>query len=435
MKKIYLIIILALLSINLIDKFPSKLSKEIFNTPNIQAEEKNGDYYLKGFFAPKDQSPEAFGRQLIQAKKDYDMSVDDYMDAMYEASDEAIKTPIIKHEANIKCWYTQQAQFNCISKQQLTQNIDANKTLLGRLEQLAQYNTFDQNEIGLYESISEFRGVNELFFAKIILLHTNNQSEEALILLLDNISLHQKILSGRQNLIAKALSMISIFEGLNTLNILTYEQPSLIKDHENRIQHILSKAPFGKNSFNIRKTAQAEYNSTLGMFKDYIRNTTLINKISAFVLYKSNDSKNQLAHFWNDLEILSTAPTYNFNDHYQQFHEAYGANDFKIQNMLYNPIGNLLLPGMFKGSELIRNQATKAYPKRRMLALCLEARKNNIPYNEMENFIDKSGSSFYNPVSNDPFSWDNKNKELFFKLPKPEIDTITLSCKIKPESI
>ena len=253
--------------IHLIPVSETDTTKKLLNNPITVPLEQNGDVYLKGFNVPASQSPIKYGQNLYRTYKNY--SPDLKKDIM-DGDDFKISTPddILKFQGksyDYGCWYGEENFDNtqkCPSLEELNSLINQNKILLSRLEKLWSYQYFDTDihfTIEDYFDGATFIDIQQLFHAQLVLMKQTGQSKKAIDLWFKNIRMLNSLITGRYNSVDKAIFMIS--QGISKQALLTIIDFSVIDDNfYDRIQKAVQQPAFGSEGFNLKKTAQAEYN-------------------------------------------------------------------------------------------------------------------------------------------------------------------------------
>lgn len=377
-----------LLIINLIDVPESDLAKDLFNNQERVALKDNGDLYLKGFQIP-DANPLQYGYELYNNLGDQSFDIEQQEGLIHYVSREFV----IEGEEEI--W----------TEDEILQNIDDNKILWTRLQALMRFSHFDEDYIGH----STFRGqdfilLQELFRAYVLYLKEKGQTDLAIEMWMQNHEMLDNMLSSRQTLVFAAIVMIC--QGKSDEIILRLTQDYKIDSGTQlQLEQILLRPAFGERGMNLEKIYQGEHNFIFG----YIGNAMQKSRAENFLtlpspFYAQNHTRNQFAKYTHDMITLGEMSHTEFEERHNELRAKYG-KDPSVFRFVYNVVGNLLLPGLFKGHELLYNRHSTTI-KRRMILLALRAQQNDVSYEDMAEFIQNAPPELQNPRTGQPFDWD-----------------------------
>ncbi len=355
--------------INQLDTKPSELSQELFfNQVQIPLEQ-NGDVYLKGFGVPLGQKPYDAGLQIYEDHTD--KKIDDILEFHGNAE-------------GLYCWFLQDApkEEKCQSLEELQETISKNKTLLNRLEEMSKYDHFDEDMItysfddDTIQHTDYFRGqdfilLETLFNARLIALKKFGATEEAINLWIDNMNMLNNMLSSRQSMVFAAIVMITQ-NFTNDVITQLIDGYDIDADTLSRIKNALIRPAFGKNGMDLRKIYQAEYNNTFKQLNNYVKQE--LDNRSAF--YAKNNTLNLFAEYANDVIKTSENAPDSFGKN--NLHKKYSTDNAwnYLGLILYNPTGKLLLNGVLKSEELLKNRYQSTL-KREKIWQKIEEESNN----------------------------------------------------------
>jgi hypothetical protein len=122
--------------------------------------------------------------------------------------------------------------------------------------------------------------------------------------------------------------------------------------------------------------------------------------------YKPNHTRNQFAQCVSNLTALGDVSMSEFDQAYQDFSREYKDYEGFWFDVIYNPAGRILL-SVCRTYELF-NARYLATLKRRMIALLLRAKQNDVSPQNMDDFIKAAPMELQNPRTNKPFEWDGE---------------------------
>jgi hypothetical protein len=195
--------------------------------------------------------------------------------------------------------------------------------------------------------------------------------------------------------------MVNYSLNLKALPLILKTDPSLIREYEHPITEILNK-DFMKDIWDVENTWRGEYNA--------MRDFRISEIPHHFLFIKPNDMRNEFFAMAKDQILISKQPAYDMSyEILSKYH--YGTPDTYI--FPYNIIKRLLLPGFVKGTEMYLN-GNIITAKQRALILLMQAQKQNIKTEQMEEFLAKAPEHLHNNLTGKPFSWDNKMQATYY---------------------
>ena len=381
-------------------------------------ESENGFIFFEGLNAPEGYDPVKFGKLVLelQPKKHLvtDPSTGEVMDLIHFKDFE-------NEMITLECWteqnYELYGQEICATKDQVIQAIKDNEILLDRYKASWGYERFYVAQLYGFIRGQEIMGLNKLFNAKLVLMAQNGENENALKIWIARQAYFNMVMSDSQSLVFKAITMIDFSRSLKILPIILSHTPqNIIATYREQLDAVLNKPPFGDDGFDIRATLSSEYftifesNEMADQLKDF--GSEWYNA-SARILYSKNQTANHYFYFAKDILNASKVHASKARQTFQNIQEKHQPSTDTL-NLLYNPIGKLLLGGVFKGAELFDNRIAQQATMT-MLRLYVDAKVNGIIAENMSEFIDKSGANYINPYTEKPFLWDQSTNSLYFE--------------------
>ncbi len=391
------------------------IAKDLFDNQETVPLEQNGDVYLKGFNVPPGQSPLAYGQKFYQDHKNTtDEEIRDYLDDENKPDKQNFLYKFQGSENGLICWFKEFEEVDeCQTKEELNTTIAENKIFLERLKDLWAYQTFNSDirfATEDYFHLQTFMRVQQLFFAQLISIAEDGRSDEAIDLWLQNSAMLNNLMNGRYTLLSKAVFAITTTHSNDS--ILKISKFTDLTDNQfAKIKDALSKPAFGPDGWDIKKTGQAEYNYILNTFRLAYPKENIFEKLDSLFL-NPNFGKNELAAFYKDLIDLSELPPVEFKKRHDEIEDIYNdkfsIKGFGIVKLLaHAPIEKLMLGGVFKGQELIKNRLHFSI-RNRMIILAMLIRMNNYDDQGISLMLHSQPAELQNPITKQAFEWDGE---------------------------
>ena len=376
-------------------------------------ETKNGLVVLAGMTAPAKNNPHSFGQKALEQLNT--ASLDSFLQG--EDPTRTIEPNELSFigESRFGCWISQtklplRNRQPCASKKELLQMIADNKTLLERYRSLQRYPRFVDNLNG-WENGQLLVNINELFLAKLALSASQGGAEKALKQWIADTKHWQRVIEDKQSMVGKAIVMLVHRSNLEFLPALLQNRAHLARKYKSELLSLLTAPAFGKGGWNMISTMQAEY-ANITMMNSMADN---ISTIMRMLFYRNNATQNKFYYFAKDMVELSQKPASRFALAQKAMNAQYQIDPLWKQ-LIYNPIGNLIVYGISGGSSLIESRH-RAVTYSRMLALYVRAKSRRISSRSMPSFITNSGKESQNPLTEKPFEWNSTRKSLSFDAP------------------
>lgn len=280
-----------------------------------------------------------------------------------------------------------------------------NKELLDRYYTFYNYKNFGaDNTLTSYGSGQRLITIHRFLYLYWEELAQNGKGEEAIEWWLKDMKLIQNMMGSNTGLVEKAIWMVNYGINLRSLPHILNADPSLIEKYEQSITEILSK-DFMRDIWDVENTWRGEYNAVLDL------------RLSEFphhyIFIKPNDMRNEFLKIAKDEIWVSRQSAYAIPEAssvLQKYHYDEPANYI----FPYNILKMLLLPGFVKGEEMYINGYIKT-AEQRALILWLQGRKQNIPSEKMNEFLQQAPENLYDPLINKPFRWDDNKNAIYLE--------------------
>ena len=411
-----LILLILYIGVNLFDPQLSPDFDKYFYKENVIPSE-NGALLLQGLNAPEGQDPQAFANFIWQTKPEYNETLHD------PVTGKELKlvtlTEFTPNNLTFECWTSQDYEPNeytiCATEEQIREILTENALILDRYTLLWPYKRFYQDTLYGFARGQEMIQINDLRNAQLALMARDGQAAEALDIWTRRQNFLNTVMADGQNLVFKAIIMINYSRNLHVLPIITSRaDQETLKTHKDALDFALDVPIFGDDGFDIRAALSSEYFSVFEAeelqhhFDELGQNYLILSK----VFYSENATANKFLNFAKDNINASKLPPAEMYTATQEIQKNFMPS-YEMLDLLYNPIGKILLGGMVKGSELFDNRIAQIMHAR-MLRLYIDAKSQGIKADDMPAFMYQTRDLYINDYTNKPFEWDAEKHEIYF---------------------
>lgn len=331
----------------------------------------------------------------------------------------------------------------CASDAEIEATFAKNKLLLDRYQSLATYPrfTFPAGDIFWMQTPYDPIGLHKMYSASMLYKSTHERGEDAIRDWIESTKFLNMALADEILMVDTAILMVNLNINLKLLPMILNDHPELAKTYAAHITPLLSLPVFGDGSIDLDKSFLAD-NRMVRMILEMTKNGRRTN-VSEFPLgrffYDENDTLNQLYGFYQYLFKGVSVPPGQSDD---GMTEEEAAETIKYQgygnpNLFYNPIGNLLLDGLYKGQELFGEGQWRRITNMRMIGAYVQALANDITPEAMPAFLTSLSPEWKNPVTGDAFLWDSQTAQIYYERPlneweKPDSGGPSIELKVEP---
>lgn len=297
----------------------------------------------------------------------------------------------------------------CATELEILKRVEDQKPFLLAYYQKIYDAPFFQEQDGNDLSIQETRLVSDLHqlqLASWALMLKEGQSSPVIKAWLQDTKYWQKAMRGGLSIDMRGFVASLYYRNLKFLPVLLSGDVALIKEYQMQLTNILTQPILADGAWDLQKAWHFELQKlNADGFLDTPFNFYL----------KTNHTKNMIFELAQDYKMMAVAPAVDFYDMNQvyksKYRRTYHHKFFK--KLVYNPIGHMMLYGMYQSPELI-SSAHHYTAYQRQLRIYMMAKMNKVPNNEMQDFIDKLPKELMNPYTNNAFLWDEKEAVLYY---------------------
>lgn len=244
--------------------------------------------------------------------------------------------------------------------------------------------------------------------ADIIQMQRQGKSEEALKEWLKFMKLYRQMTESKASIELKGVYLIIFGIHADILETLLYNDPELAKSFSDNIESALN--PQGLQAFNGAAMMGDHYASfELTMMYETGKSTGIQNRINDCINLTAN-LPNLTAKEFFTVDISNLCPSLQYDD----------PGDIMKNISLTtqgNPVVNYLWAGMYR-SHLIGTEFFGLMHARdaqlRMMVLGTQILSQNIPSDEIDEFVRNAPRELQNPIDESPFHWNAQNSYLWF---------------------
>ncbi len=284
-----------------------------------------------------------------------------------------------------------------------------NKEFIERYSTFYNYKNFDaKSTLTHYGSGQSLISTNRLLSLHWEHMAQNGEGEKAIEWWLKDVALVQEMMGSNTGLVAKAIWMVNYGRTLRTLPFILKGDPSLIEKYEQPITEILSKN-FMEDIWDVENTWRGEYNQLRFM---------QISKLPHHLLtIKPNDTRNEFLELTKNHIWLSKQPAY-------EIPNATSVLDKYEMSLIfpYNFVKVVLFSGFLMGSDMYINGHVIT-ARHNALILWMQAHKQNIPPEKMEEFLQQAPESLHDTLTQKPLRWDSERNAIYLERYKNDSET------------
>ena len=411
-----LLLLILYVGVNLFDPQLSPDFDQYFYKENV-AHSENAAILLQGINAPEGHDPHAFANFIWDTKPER-------TEPFYDPNTgEELKLITLKeftpNNITFECWTSQDYEpyehSVCATEEQIREILTENALILDRYTLLWRYKRFYHDTLYGFARGQEMISVNDLRNAQLALMARDGQADKALDIWVRRQNFLNMVMADGQNLVFKAIIMINYSRNLHVLPIIvSHADQETLNAHKDALDSALDVPIFGDDGFDIRAALSSEYFTVFEAeelqhhFDQLGQNYLILSK----VFYSANATANKFLNFAKDNINASKLPPSEIYRATKKIQKSFTPEN-EMLDLLYNPIGKILLGGMVKGSELFDNRIAQIMHAR-MLRLYIDAKSHGIEADDMPAFIHQTRDRYINDYTNKPFEWDAEKNEIYF---------------------
>jgi hypothetical protein len=385
-----------------------------FAMEGVSAPEGVSDFYQYGL---KKAAQNATFFSLLQERsgidKKYIHDVPDLMDLPITIDESQALKINDSDWKNLDCLYDIHEQKNeeCASFSDWKEYIQQNKIMWDRFNRVPDFgDVFEPTPQLIGGRITNIIPLAELKAAHIIYLAENGRTRMAMYEWARFMDLYREMAASRGGFIFKAMIAVIINQHYKALEKLLYNAPDLGKIYKaETIEVLKNDGPIFRDPYML--------SDDLGYIEPIIPYFGNLNAIK-------NDFYECIVGFKALAETPHDVfPFTNNNIVVCPMHEEKGALEefvfypiIKSGHFIPNATYALILGGMLKGHELIENFKIMQV-RFRLAQLGVQILSNEITASEVESYIKSVPASLQNPITLQPFEWDNANQSVYFDHP------------------
>ncbi|MGN7437189.1 MAG: hypothetical protein ACTHOO_01000 [Alcanivorax sp.] len=417
-----LILIILYVGVNLFDPPLSPDFDQYFYKENVDPSE-NGAVFLQGINAPEGQDLFEFATLIWDTKPER-------TEPFYNPNtEEELKlvtlTEFTPNNLTFECWTSQDYEPDehsvCATEEQIREALTENALIMDRYTLLWPYKRFYHDTLYGFARGQEMIQINDLRNAQLALMARDGHADKALDIWVRRQNFLNMVMADGQNLVFKAIIMINYSRNLHVLPIIASRaDQETLNAHKDALDSALNVPIFGDDGFDIRATLSSEYFTVFEAeeLMQYMRHPNYQKRATSFLMYRKNATANQfLTHAKNVLNATQL-PLENMLPTVLASQKTFYP-EISFLNMLYNPVGKLILGGTVRGAELFDNRIAQIMHAR-MLRLYIDAKSHGIGADDMPAFMHQTRDRYINDYTNKPFNWDAEKHEIYFNQGRDE---------------
>ena len=418
-------------TINSFDESPSPRIAQIESWPTPIPDEQNGFFAAIGLLAPPGVSPHQAGRDWITqaaalAMKEPGKSMDPVKGLTFVNYEKITGTgkPVNERSSINFC---NRAKESCLAvvhneKQHIKAWLAANQELLTRYRSLYQYRTWQYTTTAAITFIPNYsqviNGLN-LSLAEMLLTLDENQPEQAFRMLEADIRLARTLLGAQGPLIDKMVAVGIMNIDLEILAQIIRERPEMATRHWQAIDRMLQ--PLSREMVSMTDTLRFEqrwgitFLRTQSPGEAFYPDSNILLKIWANHHYKQVATLNLNIAFIDSVIQLSVLPE-SGPTHAMSKYPAATFHDFnRLFGFMRNLGGNLIFINPFFDPSAYVNKVLDLNALNNLIHLQLMLTKDGVATQDVPAYLAKVSAALQNPETGQPFEWDVKKGELYFR--------------------
>ncbi|MGH1456329.1 MAG: hypothetical protein ACRBDI_06075 [Alphaproteobacteria bacterium] len=299
----------------------------------------------------------------------------------------------------------------CYSDDDIKLLLDKNQKIISRLERL--YAETDQLNVNMggrtnvgYISWQDVIAMQGLLCRKWIGQSENGEGKQAIESWVTSTRAIKYIMNGQLNFVDQTILQIIYSRNIYCIPTILEKDTSLINTYGDQLIDILNFNYLEQR--NVLKMLQAH-----GSFmKEFEVSDSFILRF----FYQSNRAKNKYYNGSLDILNLSRVAPSDINSEALKLKKKYECSIYQASNcLLYSLILNRYFLKFEQDGEMFLSAAMTT-AQQKATVLWIKAHMQNISQDEIAGFLQNTSSELFDPISNQPFYWDEERKSIYHNI-------------------
>ncbi len=300
----------------------------------------------------------------------------------------------------------------CYTPDEISLLLEENHEILSRLESLhSETNRLNVNlggltEVGFiyWQDVISMQG---LLCRKWMGQSENGEAKQAIESWIVSIRAIKHIIRGQLSFVDQMAWHRIYKRSLDCLPVILGADTALIKSYGDQLIDILSFNYL--EQWNIKQMLQAD-----GSFLNEFETSDIF--ILA-LLYQPNSARNKLYNASIDIMDLSREMPSKINREAAKLENKYGCSVYQPQNcLLFNLILNKWFFN-FQGYGQVFENSARLTVQQRATVLWIKAHMQDIPQDEILDFLQNTSPDLFDPLTDEPFNWDKERHSIYHEVP------------------